>query len=251
MIKNIIDLHTHTQYSDGQATVEYLIEKANEGGYRTGVSDHLFCSGNETIESIDRYLDGVEKYGIPVGGETNIGESLPLKDSQLARFDYLIASVHAVFPKGEPPVILSRYFATKAHYRDSWEGYDRTRTEEYLELSYKQMVHYMENNRGEILGHAGVMPFYDDLPNDSKAITDWEDSVVALCKKHGYAMEISGMWEAPLERMLRKAKREGLKFTFGSDCHRLEGVGNLRYCKRMAEKLQLTDNDMFVPVHRG
>ena len=249
MIEHIYDLHTHTVYSDGKATPEYLIERAKAHGYFTGISDHLFCSGNETPEKIDRYLAAVTGLGIPVGGETNLGEDLPLTDRQMAQFDYLIASIHAVFPKGEPPVVLSRYFAQRGHFRDDWEGYDASRAEEFLELAYRQTEHYMSSFRGDILGHAGVMPFYDDLPYDSPAVIDWEKAVVALCKKYGYAMEISGMWLAPYERMLRLARDEGLKFSFGSDCHTIEAVGQIDYCLEMARKLDLNDGDMFIPEY--
>lgn len=270
VIQHIYDLHTHTTFSDGATSPEYLIEKAQKEGYHTGVCDHLFCSGNETPEKINRYLDYVSTLGIPVGGESNIGEELPLTDSQQAKLDYIVASIHAVFPENMPfrdrvmpklirpdtqtpyapgeAVILGRYFARRGNFRDDWEGYDASCAEEYLNLSYKQMVHYMSNFRGEILGHAGVMPFYDDLPYDSGMIIDWENAVVALCKKYNVAMEISGMWMAPYERMLRRAKAEGLKFTFGSDCHRLEDVGEIKYCIKMAELLELTDADMFLPA---
>ena len=270
MIQHIYDLHTHTTFSDGDASPEYLIEKAKKEGYRTGICDHLFCSGNETSEKIDRYLNYAATLDILVGGESNIGEELPLTDSQQAKLDYIIASIHAVFPEnmsfqdrvmsrlirpdtqtpyaaGEA-VVLSRYFARRGHFRDDWEGYDAAYAEEYLNLSYKQMVHYMSNFRGDILGHAGVMPFYEDLPYDSSMVIDWENAVVSLCKKYNVAMEISGMWRAPYERMLRKAKAEGLKFSFGSDCHRIEDVGQIEYCIKMAELLKLTDMDMFLPA---
>ena len=59
------------------------------------------------------------------------------------------------------------------------------------------------------------------------------------------------MWMAPYERMLRLAREAGLKFTFGSDCHTLAAVGQIDYCLEMAEKLGLTDDDMFVPDYEG
>lgn len=240
------DLHTHTTLSDGKASVEYLIEHAAQNGYKTGISDHLFCEGIETQEDVIKYLDTVSGRGIPVGGETNIGEDLPLADDVLKRFNYLIASVHAVFPP-DGAFRFGTYFAKRGGFRDDWEGYDTARAQEFLELSYRQIVDYFSRFRGEIMGHAQAMPFYDDLPNDSKEIIDWENAVIAVLKKYNVALEISGMWQVPYRRMLDAAKAAGLKFTFGSDCHTIEAVGKLDYPRKMFKELGLMEADMFIP----
>lgn len=245
---NIYDLHTHSLYSDGQATVEYIMERAAQLGYHAGTSDHLYCDGLYTDRDIEHYLDGVMGRGFPVGGEANIGENFLLPDRLLARFDYLIASVHAVFP-ADGPVRFGKYFAMRCGFQDSWDGYDTGRAYEFLTLAYRQMEQHFSRYRSEILGHCCVMPFYDDLPNDSPEILDWERAVVALCKKYGVAMEISGMWHEPYERLLRTAREAGLRFSFGSDCHTVEGVCDLQYPLEMAEKLGLREEELFLPKY--
>lgn len=242
----VYDLHAHSTHSDGRATVEYLIQKAKEGNYKTGVSDHLFCDHNDTLEDISSYLDHVCTLGIPVGGEANIGEEFPIPDQMLQRFDYIIASVHAIFAR-EAPFRINRYFAMRSGFCDTWAGYNTARASEFLELAYKQMESHFSRYRVEILGHCCVMPFYDDIPYWSSEIIDWENAVVGLCKKYHVAMEITSMFCEPYERMLRAAKKAGVKFSFGSDCHKLEHVGNLKYSLEMADTLQLTDADLFLP----
>ena len=243
----VYDLHCHTVLSDGEMTLDEVIAKAKAGGYKTGVSDHLFADGNNTIEDIRHYLDTYEKYEIPLGGEANLGDPVQLPEAEEARFDYIIASTHAVYPESGK-IALNGWLGQMHGYDEEWDGYDTERAAGLLELSYKQMTDFFGSHRAEILGHSNMMPFYDDLPYDSKEVIDWEKAVVALCKKYGVALEISGMWNRPFERMLRLAKSEGLKFSFGSDAHDIRQAGNLKYCLEMAGKLGLTDDDLFIPV---
>ncbi len=244
----LYDLHAHSTHSDGQASVDYIIEKAREGGYRTGISDHLYCDGIFTDEDIVRYLDDVTGRGIPVGGEANIGEEFMLPDRLLKRFDYLIASVHAVFPP-EGKFAFNKYFAMKGGFIEHWAGYDESRALEYLELSVRHIESHFSRYRTDILGHATMMPFYDDLPQDSPELIDWEKTVVSLCKKYGVAMEISSMWKRPHERMLRVANEADLIFSHGSDCHRLDEVGVLDYSLDMVARLSIPQERIFVPVY--
>lgn len=244
----VYDLHTHSTYSDGDTSVEYIMERAAQLGYRAGTSDHLFCDGLFTEQDIRGYLDGVCGRGFPVGGEANIGEDFLLSDQDIARFDYLIASVHAVFPE-EGPLRFNRYFAMRYGFRDSWESYDKSRTYEYLTLAYQHIESHFSRYRTDILGHCGVMPFYDDMPYDSKELIDWENGVVSLCKKYNVALEISSMWKEPYERFLRAAYDGGLLFSFGSDCHTKEAVCELSYSLEMAEKLGLDDSRLFIPKY--
>lgn len=246
------DLHCHSTFSDGSASVAYLIDQAAKGGYKTGIADHLFCDGNDTVEDIRHYLDSLCEVGIPLGGEANIGVDFLLPDELTARFDYIVASVHAVYPENEV-FAFNKYFAMRSGFCSTWPGYDRSRAEEYLELAYKSIESHMQRYRMEILGHAGVMPFYDDIPYESQTLIDWEKAVAALCRKYGIAMEISAMWGEPYERMLREAKNQGVKFSFASDAHKFEHIGNIKYCRKMIEVLGLTEEDLYLPdcVKRG
>lgn len=244
----IYDLHCHTVLSDGEMTLDEVIAKAEAGGYKTGVSDHLFADGNDTIEDIRHYLDTYEKYDIPLGGEANLGDPVQLPDAEEARFDYIIASTHAVYPKSGK-IALNAWLGLMHGYDEKWDGYDKSRAAELLDLSYLQMKDFFGSHRAEILGHANMMPFYDDLPYESREVLDWEKDVVSLCKKYHIAMEISSGCRRPYGRMLRTAKEAGLKFTFGSDAHELADAGNLEYSLQMAKELELTDDDLYIPKY--
>jgi len=76
------------------------------------------------------------------------------------------------------------------------------------------------------------------------------ETVVAACRRHGVAMEISSGFRLPGRRFLRLAKQAGLKFCFGSN-GRYPAMGRLEYSLQAARDLDLTPNDMWLPAPEG
>ena len=70
--------------------------------------------------------------------------------------------------------------------------------------------------------------------------------IIAAAKKRNIAIEINDMAHTPHEEFILKAKAQGIKFTFGSDA-RTNIAGRLAYCKRTAQKCNLTAADFYIP----
>ena len=104
-------LHAHTDMSDGADTLEAMVEATHARGYQYfGVADHsksAHYAGGLTLEEIDeqhRAIDGLNKkfgrsFRILKGIESDIlaDGSLDYPDDVLARFDFVVASVHGRF----------------------------------------------------------------------------------------------------------------------------------------------------------
>jgi histidinol phosphatase-like PHP family hydrolase len=82
---------------------------------------------------------------------------------------------------------------------------------------------------------------YDDLWTDARI-----DRFVKVLAKNGVALEINSRYKLPTEKILRKAKEAGVKFTFGTNNTGAD-LGTLDYSFEMKEKLGLTYKDMFMP----
>ena len=249
----IYDLHTHTTYSDGPCSVEELLEKTLAAGIDgLGISDHILHGGNNTPESVRRYLDEVGQKPVLLGGELDLGEPLNLTDSDIDRFDYLIASVHTIYevPGRLPALPLETYFCWSYGSDPDWIRYDRKLAEAYLEQTLRQIEWHLKTYPTPILGHCQAMPFFEDLGWDHPSVISWEKEVVSLCRKYGAAIEISGLWHCPTERMIRLARQEGLRFTFGCDCHEMKDIGDLAYSLDMVNKLSLTQEDLLIPERK-
>ena len=104
------DLHVHTNYSDGQGTIESMAEAAIELGYEY----LIFCDHSQSLrvanglppEKLKKKLEAVraadERYGeirLLCGSEVDILRegALDYEDALLAELDFVVASVHTAF----------------------------------------------------------------------------------------------------------------------------------------------------------
>jgi len=104
------DLHLHTEWSDGKASVEEMSSRARELGFEyIAVCDHSKSLGiangldeerlgRQTAE-IDAFNETLEGFRVLKGVECDIKAdgSLDLPDSTLAELDFVVASVHSGF----------------------------------------------------------------------------------------------------------------------------------------------------------
>ncbi len=82
---------------------------------------------------------------------------------------------------------------------------------------------------------------YDELWTDSRI-----DRFVKVLAQNGVALEINSRYKLPTEKILRKAKEAGVKFSFGTN-NTGSDLGTLDYSLEMKDKLELTYKDMFMP----
>ena len=88
---------------------------------------------------------------------------------------------------------------------------------------------------------AAIADRYDELWTDARI-----DRFVKVLADNHVALEINSRFKIPSEKILRKAKAAGVKFTFGTN-NTGKDLGTLDYSLEMKEKLGLTYKDMFMP----
>ena len=243
----LYDLHTHTNMSDARFSIEDLVEVERQQGHMLGVSDHLFCCGIYTLNDVKNYIDVLMQYPVYRGAEVNMEHRFNLPDNLDDDIDYIIASVHNM-PDGRGGFVpLGQYFSNRSGYSKEYnKNYSSSMNRYYLAYIIQMMEKTFATQRVDILGHATVLPPCDELFGTA-FLTQWEDAVINLCKKHNVALEISGLWRAPNVDMIRRAFEAGLKFSMGSDCHDPVQIGDLQYVEKVIEEVGLTQEDFFVP----
>ncbi|MHA2378423.1 MAG: PHP domain-containing protein [Candidatus Thorarchaeota archaeon] len=211
MSTNRTDLHIHSDFSDGHASVEDIVRHA--AGLRLdtiAIVDHFWPSlgsrrgGLNLIEERRRILKNIRqhypKLRVLEGAEVDImsdGTIAPVAGG-LGQFNFVIGSVHW----GSDSLLWSSAVAKAATFRSfdilgHWDGY----------------LNSFRREHGERV---------------AKALADNE-----------IAVELSLRYEPLFEGFLEMARDYGCRFTLGSDSHGLSTIGKLHDLSQLADALDL------------
>jgi DNA polymerase (family 10) len=215
------DLHTHTNLTDGVATLAEMIEAAERRGYAYyAVTDHapnLFMQRmtDEKVLAQREEIDALRartSMALLHGSELNIAPdgSVDWPEGFLAGFDMCVASVHSHFDQDRQE--MTRRFITAC-----------------------------ENPRVNVIGHPltrklGRRPPVDvDLPELFKA-----------CARTGTALEINASparLDLPADHV-KAARDAGVKFSIDTDAHSVGDLSNVPYGVGTAQRGWLTPGDV-------
>ena len=242
------DLHMHTQFSDGEGTVQEKVDKAVELGLDLiAITDHFDEPLNHrmTIEALHELSEIVKggDYPIPVllGIETGIEGTVPLELQ--GKVDLIIRSIH----------FLRKPVEAKSPYDPLyWEA-------------YKEEILALLKADGDVLGHVeGYMPLpLGDLKTtfeERRAIErevaeryftrDWQEEVARLAAKNGVAIEIHSFTKTPRLDFIRLCQKEGCIFSVGSDAHPTYNVGKIDWAFDVIDELKIPKSQL-LPYVKG
>jgi DNA polymerase (family 10) len=216
------DLHTHTDLTDGTASLETMVAAAAGLGheyyaitdhapnlYMQRMTDEKMLAQREAVRALqERFPDLTLLHGT----ELNIDPSggVDWDADFLAGFDLCVASVHSAFT--QDPEEMTRRFVTAC-----------------------------ENPYINVIGHPTARLIGRRPPVDA----DW-DEVFEACAATGTALEIDAFpdrLDLPAD-LIRRALRHGVKFSIDSDSHAVGHLGNLRYGVGAAQRGWLTPDDV-------
>jgi len=205
------DLHIHSDFSDGHASVEDIVRHAASQRLDTiAIVDHFWPSlgsrrgGLGLIQERRRILTQVRqeypKLRILEGAEVDImsdGTLAPV-DGGLEHFDIIIGSVHW----GSDSLLWSSAVAKVA-----------------------------SSGKFDILGH------WDGYLNSFRR--EHGERVAKALADNGVAVELSMRYEPLFDGFLEMARDQGCRFTLGSDSHGLSTIGKLHELSQLADALDL------------
>ena len=212
------DTHTHSDWTDGVDSIEVMARAARDHGHEYVVlTDHSPSLGvtrgltPERVEAqrseIARLNGELAPFRILHGTELEIraDASLDYPDELLARFDFVIASIHT--GRGQA----AEQLTTRA-------------------------LAAIENPHVDAIAHPSgrIVNRRDPLP------LDWP-RIFEAAARTGTALEINGSPRLDLDDSLaRAAGRAGARLTVASDAHRTEELDQQRYAVDLARRAWLT-----------
>jgi DNA polymerase (family X) len=213
------DLHTHTDLTDGVASLEAMVAAARQRGYAYyAVTDHApdlimqrmtdekMLAQRERVRAMDAGLELLH------GTELNIGPdgSVDWDAGFLAGFDICVASVHSHF--------------------------DQSRAE-----MTRRFVVACENPHVNVIGHPTTRRIGKRPPVE----VDFGE-LFRACARTGTALEINASpqrLDLPSDH-IRAARDAGVRFAIDSDAHSVSDLGNMPYGTGTAQRGWLTPDDV-------
>ena len=203
------DLHTHTDLTDGVASLEDMVAAAVRRGYEYyAITDHApnLVAQRDRVRALDAGLELLH------GTELNIGPdgSVDWDADFLAGFDLCVASVHSHFD--QPRAEMTRRFVAAC-----------------------------ENPRVNVIGHPTTRRIGRRPPVD----VDFGE-LFRVCARTGTALEINASpqrLDLPSDH-IRAARDAGVRFAIDSDAHSVADLGNMPYGVGTAQRGWLTPDDV-------
>ena len=217
------DLHTHTDLTDGVASLETMADAARRRGYEYyAVTDHApdlimqrmtdekMLAQREQVRALTAHLTG----GLVLlhGTELNIGPdgSVDWDADFLAGFDICVASVHSHFEQSRAEMT-------------------------------RRFVAACENPHVNVIGHPTTRRMGKRPPVE----VDFGE-LFRACARTGTALEINASpqrLDLPSDH-IRAARDAGVRFAIDSDAHSVSDLGNVPYGAGTAQRGWLTPDDV-------
>jgi DNA polymerase (family 10) len=216
------DLHTHTDLTDGLASLETMLQSAADLGYAYyAVTDHApnlvmqrmtdekMLGQRVRVRELDRAYRGMRVlHGTELNIDADGGVDWPAEF--LAGFDICVASIHSSF------------------------GRDR-------DAQTRRLIRACENPHVHIIGHPTTRQLNRRQPIDVDL-----DAVYAAAARTGTALEINASPQRLdlNDEQIMAAKKYGVKFAVDSDAHSTPALANQRFGIAMAQRGWLGEDDV-------
>jgi len=217
-------LHNHTTYSDGKNSLRQMAEAARDLGYQyLGINDHsvsaVYANGLEEDriikqhQEIDQLNREMTPFKIFKGIEADILAEgrLDYPDEILARFDFVITSIHS-----------------------------QTNMDE--QKATNRLLNAIKNPFTTMLGHptGRLLLRRKGYPLDFRKIIDAcsENRVIIEINAHPYRLDLDWRW-------VNYALEKGVWISVNPDAHRIEGFQKMKYGVYVGRKGGLTRPQTF------
>ena len=203
------DFHTHTSYSDGEGRATDVVEAAEARGLEAvALTDHgpeheFGTLAGKLMHLLQDIELARENAGIVVlkGMETNVVDrsgNIDLDEESTKKLDLLVAGIHKLEGVTGDQAGVARAYAEAA-------------------------TNVIQRQRVDVFAH----PFYFNGYLIPHLPLEEIEGFVSLAAERGVAIELNLKYRVPERDFLELCMREGVKFSIGTDAHKLAEVGKV------------------------
>lgn len=217
------DLHVHSTFSDGSATLEQLAKRAEQLGYEyVAVTDHsqsLKIAHGLTPEKVEEKREQIrainakhKKVTLLLGTELDIlsNGKLDYPDDVLEKFDWVVASIHSGFKQPSQKI-----------------------TERIISAIEHPLVDCIAHPTGRQIGKRA--PYEVDLEKIIQAAARTQTAIEINANYD--RLDLDDIW-------CRRAKKHGVKLAIGTDAHKLDHMNMIRLGVAVARRGWLEPDDV-------
>ncbi len=236
----VVDYHSHLK---GGLTLEQLLERSRNTGIFYGVA--INCGKGFPVQdeaSARKFVDS--QRGVPVftAMQAEGREWTQMFDrATVGLFDYVFTDSMT-------------WTDNRGRRMRTWMP-DEVGTiadpQEFMDTLVDRAVGILEREPIDIYANPTFLP--DVLAKDYDRL--WTDEritqVLKAAKKGAVAIELNNRYRLPSEKIVKMARQEGLKFSFGTNNTGPQDLGRCEYGLKMVKAAQLRWQDFFVPGEKG
>lgn len=233
----LVDFHVHLK---GGLTIGEAVALSRRTGIKYGIAANCGLKFPITDDQgIDRFVASLKGQPVFIGMQAE-GREWPRLFSQaaIAKFDYVFTDAMTIVDhRGQRARLWIK------------EEVDIPDKQAFMELLVRTIVQIVSEEPIDIYVNPTYLPDvlaaeYDELWTPARL-----DQVIDAAARSGVAIEISNRLHLPKPAFIQRAKRAGIKFTFGTN-NVDHNLGRLEYCLQMIQQCGLTPQDMWMPKPR-
>ncbi len=239
----VTDFHVHLSPT---LTIDQALALGKERSVQVGILEHPGPGYPiNTDGDLRTYIDNLRKYPVHIGLQPVYpGWSKAFSKPLLDELDYILMDALTI-PKPDGSYLAIWAIDTMVDDADTFMA------------RYMQFIEQLLTTEPiDIFGWPTFLPVPIAREYSRVWTTQRIDRIIELCanppkesRAQKIAIEINELAHVPDENFIKRAKKAGLKFTFGTDS-RNQNATHFSYCYQMAQRCGLAESDMFAPKKR-
>lgn len=238
------DYHVHL---GGPVTLDKALAISKQRGVPFGIVEHAGKKENaysaliSDDAALKAYLSSLQGFPVMKGIQAEGMDWMAcFSKGMIARLDYVLSDALTMPQKnGKLERIWLQTFTAPLENKQDW-------MDRYTDFN----VRVMAEEPIDIIANPTFLPTCIEKEYDSLWTRERMKRVIDAAVKYNVAIEINSRYRVPSLAFLKMAKAARVKFSFGSNYHGTE-VGDIGYCREMAQALALTPRDVFRPAPAG